>query len=395
MTRKKSDKKQQARKQLKQQRRQARLRRREAQHSKSRQAIEILSDDEVIADMLPFLNEASMSPDMNMEDQYLMVLEDSHNLVNEPELADIVIDPRLCVDTFAEIGQEMGIEPEKMANLSDQQRDIQLQILEGCAQQLLTEDVRQDILTGLNALRLRLKKAGQRNEMARVAAVQSFLTEEGGKELWPMLGLVQAIVHKSMMVGFKLVEASMDMLKTETAEKDGISLLDRLAQAKSTRQVETLLNDTPGMMGYMEKQVDQMWSEGMAAIYTGELHLGVFTQDELQQVAELFAEILGYDSETGTRKEVTDKDDTGRTLIARAEAYITELFTPQRLEQLRERLAAIVNEKACEGEWLGFVFMLMEDMKAEDAVESQKGFLMRALFGEMRTLDDVSAESDE
>lgn len=393
----KKNTKQQARKKRKQQHRQARLRREKAQRSKSRSVADIAPDDDVITDMQPFLQRATGSPGINMMEQLMATLLDSYELAGEPELADIVIDPRLCIDTFAEVGQEMGIDPEQAKAAPDDQREeIQMQMLEESTRRLVTDDVQQNILAGLNALRLRLKRAGQRDETARVAALQSFLSGAESQELWPMMGVAQAIVQKSLTVGFTLLEASMDMLEADTSKEDGLSLLERIGQSTSTQQLGALLNSTPGMQAYMQKQVDQQWAEGVAALYNGELYLELFTHEELQAAADLFAEVLGYDSETSTRQEITEdtKSGVGQALITRAETYITEMFTPERLAQLRDRLATLVNERVLEGKWLAFVYMLREDMKADNALEDQKGFLMRALFGEIRTLGDAPAEDD-
>jgi len=62
--------------------------------------------------------------------------------------------------------------------------------------------------------------------------------------------------------------------------------------------------------------------------------------------------------------------------------YLTELITPERLDRLRARLDAVLKDPAYK-KWLGFLYMLVEYMADENAVEIEKRFLIQALLGEM------------
>lgn len=396
MARKKNRKKQQKRKQAKQQRRKARVRRK-TQRSKPQPTSAESRDEELLNDIQPFWSmqgDTAALPDVSLMQRMIIPMLDSDDLAEEPEFDNIVFDPLQCVNTFAAVGEEMGVDPAQLDTLSEEERgDVQYQIFEESTRRLLTDELKQDVIASLNALRLRLKREGQPDETARVATLQSFLTKGPGDEFWPMLGVVHAIVRRSMAVGFELAEASAKVLETGDIGEDDQSLVERLKQAGITQQTENLLGESPGIASYLRQQVNQVRVEGMEAIYAGDLYLELFTQDELETAAELMAETLGYDSEADTQPEITQ--DTGRNLMMRMEEYLTGILTPQRLDQLRERLTSIVNEEALEGKWLGFVLMLREDMEEEDAVENNKAFLMRALFGEMRRLEALSVEDDD
>jgi hypothetical protein len=75
--------------------------------------------------------------------------------------------------------------------------------------------------------------------------------------------------------------------------------------------------------------------------------------------------------------------------------YITELFTSERLDQLRARLNTTLNDPDCPKEWLVFIVMLAEYMAAEDAAENEKPFLISAFLGEMRAVSAALEEAEE
>ncbi len=399
MTREK--KRKPSRKQLKKQRRDAIARKRKEQGWEPRQAPSV--HDEVVADMLPLLarlGDDSM-PGPAME-QLMMTLLASEDLVGEPEFEEIVINPILCVEVFAEVSQELGVDPDSLGEreLSDEEREgIQMDILEGATQRLLTDELRQDIVNRLNNLRLRLKRSGKREEAARAAALQSFLGERGSSEIWPMVGLVQAICHRNFMVGVELLEASMEVMETDSPDKSDVPLAQKLAQSSLTQKMDTLLEKVPGLRGFMEKQVDSVWEEGVDAIFAGDLKLDLFSPEELEAGFEIFNTVFGHYTaeETATQDplllEVPQEEVT--TLVLRLDGYIAELFTPERLDQLRARLDTIMKDSAYKGKWLTFIFLLAGYMAEEDAVENEKLFLIKALLSEMRAVATASQEADD
>jgi hypothetical protein len=328
-----------------------------------------------------------------MEGLMLSILA-SEDIANEPELKNIIFDPVRCVNTFAEVGEKMGFTPETLSRLpEDKHEEVQLQILETSTQQVLTKVLQQEILTGLKALRARLKKEGKPEAAARAAAVQSFLTQEKSNSTWAMLGVVQAIFHRSMMIGFELFEASAEVLDTDDTEENSTSFLERLNQSTATQKIGGVLQAHPEIRNYMENQADRVWEEGQEAIFSGELNLGLFTEDEVQGGLGILAEVLDYDEATGKlNKEISATSEEAKSLVSRIEDYVAELLTPQRYVQMQDRLALILKEEAFEQKWLTFILLLTEDMKAEDAIESQRGFLVRAFFGEMRRLSNAPAE---
>lgn len=392
----KTNKQQQSRKQLKQQRRKARASKKEARSSKSRPTSKPL-DHDIIADMQPLLNAQgdTVFPGAGMEGLMLSILA-SEDIASEPELKNIILDPVRCVNTFAEVGEEMGFTPETLAKLpEDKHEEVQMQILETSTQQVLTKALQQEILTGLKTLRARLKKEGKLEAAARAAAVQSFLTQEKSNSTWAMLGVVQAIFHRSMMIGFELFEASAEVLDTDDTEENSTSFLERLNQSTATQKIGALLQAHPEIRNYMENQADRVWEEGQEAIFSGELNLELFTEEELRGGLEIFAEMLGYDEETGEYKEISSSAEEIKSLISRVHDYVTGLLTPQRFAEMQDRVALVLKEKVFEQKWFTFVYLFAEDMKVEDAIETQRELLVRIFFGEMRKLNQAQDNEDD
>lgn len=351
---------------------------------------EVDEADEVFEDMLPLfprIDDLSASPLPAME-QLMMALVDSGYMADEPEFEEIIISPMLCANTFVEVAEELDIDPDSLDELSlEDQEDAKLSILEGTIERLLTDELRQDITDGLNDLRLRLKRSGDREEVAKAAALQLFLGDDANNEIWPMIGLVQAIFRRSLIVGFELIEASMEAMQPDSPDESDVPLPQRLAQSSAVQKAEALLKKVPGLRGFLEKQADEKWEEGTEAMFMGELYLELYSPEELGMGFDIVKTTVGYDAaqETATQDslQLEIPQEKLMALISRLDDYITELFTPERLDQLRARLDAILKDPAYAKKWLAFLYMLTERMADKDAVEYEKRFLIQALLGEM------------
>lgn len=389
-------------KQLKHQRREARVRKRKERKRKLRRAASVHRNDELIEDMLPLFPKLGdvFTPTGPAIEQLMVILAASGDMIDEPEFAEVIIDPLLCVDTLVKVAEELGIDPDSLGEpATEDQEDIRMEILEESVRRLLTDESRQDIINGLNDLRLRLKGSGRRGEAAKAATLQSFLRENESNEFWPIIGLVQAIFQRSLVVGFELIEASMEATGPDSSDRWDISVLHKFAGSSFGQKVDVLLKKVPGVRGFMEKQADRIWEEGINAIFTGELRLELFSREELKKGFDILRTEFGYDTGKETVGEESPplkvSQETGAVFISRLDDYITDLFAPERLDKLRARLDAILREPAYTGKWLAFILMLVEYMSDQDAVENEKSFLIRALLGEMRTVSKAFSEGND
>jgi hypothetical protein len=385
-------KKRLTRKQLKQQRQAAIERRRKQTGWKPRPA---QPSNELAEDMLPLLGSYQGGPATPADmERIMMPMLDSAHLIEEPEFDDLMLDPAECVMAFIEIGEEIGFEPESFDELSKEELDDrQMEMLQRTTKRLVTKSVRRDILAALDKLRRRLKTSGSKMEVARVAALQSFLTEEKSSEFWSMVGLVQALIQRSTTLGFEFMEASEETpdlaLLDEEEGETPTPFIRRLTGSRLGKKAESVLSSIPGIQGFVTKQTDKIWEEGSNAVFEGELYLGLYTEDELITAAEMMQDALGIDPAAETIPQevvsvgMTEKKITA--LIARFDDYITGLFTPERLDELRQHLHQVVKASAFDEKWMSFMLLLEEDMAAEDALDHEMGFLIGTLFGELRT----------
>ncbi|MBN1976825.1 MAG: hypothetical protein JW918_05440 [Anaerolineae bacterium] len=357
--------------------------------------------DELFEDMLPLFPKLDSVSDVSAAEQLMTPILMSDALADEPELDHIFIDPFLCAETLAQVGQEMGLDPESLSVLDEEEgEDARLDMLEEVARRVVTDEVRQEILDGLNSLRLRLKRSRKRKRVAQIAAVQSFLGMggDGNDEAWPMIGLVQAIVARSIAVGFEMVEASMEIKDQVGGEDRGLAgLPQRLAESPLVKKFDKLLKKVPGLSGFLTKQADSIWKEGVNAIYEGKLSLELYSLEELAGGVDTLRTALGIDTINEAESEpiaASMSEEKGKAVVLAIDNYVGQLFTPDRLDQLRARIATVMDTGEYPGRWLSFLLMLQEHMAYEDAAENERGFLIKALIGEMRSIVEEDEEAE-
>jgi hypothetical protein len=396
-------KKKLARKQRKQQRREAIARKRKERDWEPRQAPSAPRQDDVFEDMLPLFAEIGdpAASSISTAEQFMIALLDTGHLADEPEFEEMIIDPILCLNTLSEIVQELDVEPESLDELSDEEReDTQMTIREEIIRRLLTDELRQDIVNRLNDLRLRLKGSGEREEVAKAAALQLFLGEDTDSEVWSMIGLVQAIFLRSLTTGFELMEVAMEVKEITGHDEDDVPSTNKLTQSSVTQKATDLLKRVPGLSGFLDKHADKVWEEGVDAVFRGELYLELFSPEELEPGFKIFGATFGRfdidddaDAQELLVREVTRENL--ETVISQLGDYIAELFTPERLDQLRARLDAVLKDPAYAGKWSSFVFLLAQNMAHAEAVEYEMRFLVQALIGEMAFVTAAFGEGEE
>lgn len=364
-------------------------------------------EQEIAEDILPLFPLLADSGEPTPADmqQIMTVVLDSDDLADEPEFEEIIFDPMLSAHTFVEVGQELGWDPDAAETLNklskEEQNDKFFELMEQTSQRLFTEEANREILSRLNTLRLRLKRSAKRKKVAKVAALQSFLSGQQSDEIWPMIGLIQALIQRSVYAGFELTATTADFAATAGIDEfDSISTIsEKLEQSGLGKKATSFIKRIPGMRRFLENQVDQIWDEGAEAVFSGELYLALYTEEEIDAGVEIMRTIFGgkFDEESDTEDEVETKltEENAKTLVIRIDEFVTALFTQDRLEQLRARLREIAKNSEVPKKWRPFVLMLQDYMADENAAEYEKGFLIRALMGEIRIATEKLAEEAE
>ena len=400
-------KKKQVRKKQVQQRKAAKAQKRQKRRKKTspaRSAASAASDgpsQDLMDDMLVLFPKASASlapPEESMQ-PLMEAIFDSEELMEEPEFDDLVLPPLECVQIFIQEARERGLSPDMIPDLSEEEReDAYLNAVEEVSKAMMNDELRLKMIDRVDALRLRWKQKwfGKKKKVAQAAAVQAFLQQDDkdSREIWPVMGLTLALVDRSVQAGFALSAAAADLADSEelTGEDDLLALSEKISQSPAGKSLETLIKRAPGLDNFFEEQADEMWEAGQLDAFTGDLFLGLFEPEELENGLAIFQETIMEDisEEDQLSEDLVEEllEEHGETLIIELDAYLMKQFTPERFEQYRKRLAEVSREPD-QKDWLQFIFMLIKDAEGEDGLESSKPFLVSAFMGEIMVAGGV------
>lgn len=390
MARKKKNK--QAIRQKKNQRRASVSQKRKKQRStlKPFHAQPNVQDEGLIGDMSPLFPDAfdnSMPADASIK-AMMTALVESHKLADTPEFKEFMPDPWETAQTFLMTVEAGGIRPEAFDTMTaEAQEEHRLDMLDLTIEKVFAdEEIRTETLDRLEQLRLRFKQSRRhQKQVPQVAAIQTALSDNTSetRQVWPTIGLLQALVRRSVTTGFDLLET----LETEDLTVDETKM-------SAIEKTETLLKKVPSLGKLLEKKVDTVWEDGLEAMLNGELHLGIYDEAELEVASQHFNKAIGQDSDDPeTEAEITK--EVGQTLVSTLDAYLTEIFTPTRLELLRNHIDKLLNDSAIPKQWSAFGLMIKTYLTDDNALEMSKPFLLKALFSELRYASEPTDETKD
>jgi len=398
---KKASKQRQKRKQKKQQRRKARVHNQSSGGGSSRRGgggsqMATMTGSPLLEDALPLfplVDDVSALPPEAAYEGFLLAALDTADLVDEPEFAEIVPDPMVALTSFIDSAEQVGDDADEFFALEAEEREeVFLQALEQMVEEMLTDEMRAEILDAVNALRLRLKRDRKRkDDVPRVAALQLMLEGNETEEFWYGAGLVQAIYQRSVRIGFEL-SSTMVELSGEGKKLDIRSFLEGAASAEKIDELTERLEQIPGFDKYLDDQIDTMWEEGLHASFMGELDLEIFSDEEIEDGAKIWANATQQAADD-LNIEDDDEVDTATLLpqIAKRAVpplgdYVHELFsTPKRRAQLADHLTHAQEQYLqTDSKWAPFVMMVQRHASEDPEYLLESGYLTRAFLGELR-----------
>lgn len=376
-----------AKKKRKQQKRQRQVRKGKSFRQRGRPGTAVLPpielDPDGIETIAPLMTGSDAQVTKNTTDAIFM----SGKWADDPELAEILFEPHMSMMLFIKTAEEIGYSADKFFGLKGAAfQDALLDVIEVIIPELLTGEIRQEIVEGLVKLSRRYKGRLQRRKAAQVELVRLLVANEAQKTIWPQIGLLQAIASRSIDAGFQLGEA------VEEIEQAGVDLFDetgKLMESASASRLTKLLGRIPGIDHILNKQMDKIWEDAEHAVFVGTLHFGLYTSVELEQVAAILAAHL-EPSRTADIKGIPD--EVGPVMMSAIDDYLVQLLTPERLAQMRQRLSQVIREKRLELHWIGLAAMLRDYLGEEDAAEMERPFLFRALMGELQVASQQEEE---
>ena len=204
-------------------------------------------DDELARDLLAFLpglGQAGEAIEATTADTLTTAVLETDDLADEPEFREIYFHPLQAIDLYAELEEERGVTEEVLDALSEDQEDeLFFDLMVEIARGLLTTELQDHILDAMDAAWRRVRREGDQENAGRLAAMLSLLGSDEGVEMWPVAGLVQAILRRSLEAGFEIVAA----LDSAGPEDMGIrSLWQSVRNESVEQQIEAIIARYPG-----------------------------------------------------------------------------------------------------------------------------------------------------
>jgi len=344
-------------------------------------------DDELTRDLLTFIPDlgGDQPPGLAAAETLTTAVLDSDDLVDEPEFGGIWFHPMQTIDVYAELEEERGVTEDMLNSLSEEEEDdLFFDMMAEIARRALTEEMQADIVEAMEAVWQRVRLEGDQEKAGRLAAMLLLLGSEDGEEVWPEVGLVQAILRRSLDAGFEMLSV---MESTGAANMSLRALWQSGTDDSVQQQFDAILKKYPGLETVVTQEDEQVWEQGLQALMDGELYIGIFSQEELERAGEILIPALPADlGEAG--------EDLGRANIEALQVYIAGLLTPERRAEVREQLLTMLEDEALAGEWHSFLMAMLYDLDDEDP-QPALVVLTAAMFGEMADMEEMQDSVDD
>jgi hypothetical protein len=326
---------------------------------------------------------------------FMALVLDSGELIEEPEFDGIYANPLLCVEAFGRELEEQGLEevgPDQLDTA--EQEEVYQELMEGTVRQTLTPELQEGILSALQDLRQRAREEGDAELVSQSAAVYAFLDGVAVDEVWTQVGIVQALVHRSLGAGIEMYDVTQEAAERAMAGGGIRGLLRRLAGAAPEQTMDGVLAKYPGLADFLDRDVETRWQEGVNALASGELDLGLFDEAEVAAALEkarslglkLMAEGALLVAGTGSEEEKVQAFASWLT------NHVDELATAPRLARMQARLNEFAD--GAPPSQLAFLSLLNEELREPDNLDRLRPVLARVLVGEMQTAVRDQEEAD-
>lgn len=360
-------------------------------------------DHELVEDMRPLIG-SSPSPTQKELQTMMAIMLESAKWIEEPEFEDVLLDPMASVERFIEVADDRGFTPEAIEELDEDERiELQLVIVDEIADELLIPESLQEIMDALDELRARLKRQGKRRQVAEVAMLQSFLQFPQESAALGPVGLIHALVMKSVVAGLEMWEVSSAMLESleeelaEEKQQGGIwALAERLTRSGAVAKVVDKVSKISGLSSFIGKKADDVWDKELSRLFEGELYLGLYSNEELSGAAAIIGSFI-TDAMRAEGQVDSLSQTKGQEIVEQIIQYVSDLMTPERFDQLRADIRSLLrNEPELSPDEEFFLNLANNYLAEEDAAQNEMKFLLSALLGEFReTLAAASMEEEE
>jgi hypothetical protein len=349
---------------------------------------------EITEDIVYFFRsfpDAMRSPQIATESLIKAVLP-TDKIAMEPEFDDIFGDPISCTSIYSEVISKMEVNWKSFGDLPPQlAASIRRQIMEETIRQFVTESLRYEILDGLDRYRLRKRDSGDKMEASIAAALQLVLKDEKNNLIWPKIGLLHGIIHNSITLGLDIKNSYIEILgetKEDTHQNKDLLLLDDQKRDDILLKASSKIDKIPRLKKFINHQTEKIYDKGINAVLEGKLFFGFLTMDELNKVSEHLVKSMGLSNKEQLRNAKTFLDrlteKKQKELISGMENFIHEIFTPEKIQKMHQKLNSILKAPGDLKHWELFIFMLRNALMHENIMKSRKNlFFICIILGEL------------
>lgn len=327
---------------------------------------------------------------------------DTDELWEEPEFDTLEIQPIEVAGVFMRAADKLGLGPDEGAD-----NDRMGEAFEKTIEQVLTPALKEQLITATTALRTRARAANERHLLKKAAALQFALSTDLLEHALTDIGLLRTLVSQNIDAGFALLGLAVDAEETEEglspAEKAD-ELVKQLSSAEQDQSILDKVEENLALQRYMERQVEEMNQRGGDALLGGELQLDLYTPAELTALSKQMiavweaasaTETPAADAENAVPLTEAADDEAGEDvetvnifmpeILALVNSFIEEQLTAARVAAIGDTLNGwLADPQHHEHELYNYVATESRMLAEDDGVNSERYFLIMALFGELR-----------
>lgn len=321
----------------------------------------------------------------------------THDMLSQPEFADIAFSLLDTLQSYVEIGIEMGVSPAVGKTRLTKEEDARLQkAFDAMVERVLTDEIRNQFIQALTSLRKRLRQQRKPKDLARAAAAQMLLEMTEYPSLAIGAGVVRKSVVQCLEAGFEIAEGLNQLGgEDDLSQMPPDTILEVARKSGIINKMEGLLGKVPGLQHFAEKQVKKMREDGEQAVFAGKLVLNVFSQAELRQ-AYAIMETFYPEEEDDSYTFRMLLEQYGKELVEKWIVYIQEIFTPERVRQFHDSLVRMTqNPLHTQSKWGAYLLLLREIFTDDDAGQYEVRLLSFALMAELTLLEIEDAKKAE
>ena len=364
-------------------------------------------DNLLMRDLTYFAERGILGSETKWSEAGIDSLWQSQSWRNEREFSNLAFDPLASSQAIAQTWDELKFDPEDIKHLFDNDRDNKnFELNAQAIERLITPAFKQDFLQRLDRFRQRLRAKRDWETLARASLIEVMLqaSDKVESKVWAECMLIYQTYLEALHEYLRLSEAAEAVMGAarQTLDQAGKSL-DDLAPSDlepATEAMKQAVEKTPGLMDFLNQSVDRLVDEASAALFSGELVLGLFTPEELEQFADRFVSAAIEAGLEANRplNQMSDKiaKRVAEGIYEASAQMLKDIDTTARRSTLyaaaRRGLQELARQKGQTGLYAMSLLPILEDEKTPPG---DNDVLIRALLGEARGFTPRPVSEDD